>query len=80
MGVSPARRLRPNLDPGLDEHSHIYHASVAAEYSVSEWLRVVSDLSVERNADRSGRPNVGSVVVGLVVRRSSTSTSAIAKA
>jgi len=57
----------PNLDHGLDEHSHIYHASVAAEYSVSEWLRVVSDLSVERNADRSGHPNVSSMVVGLVV-------------
>lgn len=57
----------PILDPGLDEHSHIYHASVAAEYGVSEWLRVVSDLSVERNADRAGHPNVGSMVIGLVV-------------
>ena len=57
----------PILDPGLDEHSHIYHASVGAEYSLSEWLRVVSDLSVERNADRSGHPNVGSMVIGLVV-------------
>lgn len=57
----------PILDPGLDEHSHIYHASVAAEYSVSERLRVVSDLSVERNAERSGHPNVGSMVIGLVL-------------
>lgn len=57
----------PILEPRLDEHSHIYHASVAAEYSVSEWLRVVSDLSVERNSDRVGHPNVGSMVIGLVV-------------
>ena len=27
----------------------------------------MSDLSVERNADRSGHPNVGSMVIGLVV-------------
>lgn len=50
-----------------DEHSHIYHASVAAEYRASDRLRLVSDLSIERNPMRSGQPNVGSVVVGLVI-------------
>lgn len=56
-----------NLHPGPQERSHIYHASVAAEYSVSEGLRLVSDLSIERNAERSGHPGVGSMVIGLVV-------------
>ncbi|MBU1224486.1 MAG: transporter [Gammaproteobacteria bacterium] len=56
-----------NLHAGPDEHGHIYHASVAAEYSVSESLRLVGDASIERNGARSGHPGVGSVVVGLVV-------------
>lgn len=55
-----------NLHPGPDEHSHIYHASVAAEYSVSESLRLVADASIERNGAHSGHPGVGSMVIGLV--------------
>ncbi|MDP1644478.1 MAG: transporter [Thiobacillus sp.] len=55
-----------NLHPGPDERSHIYHASVAAEYSVSEWLRLMSDVSIERNAEQSGHPSAGSMVIGLV--------------
>lgn len=56
-----------NLHLGSNEHSHIYHASVAAEYSVSESLRLVGDASIERNGERSGHLGVGSMVVGLVV-------------
>lgn len=56
-----------NLHPGPDERSHIYHVSVAAEYSVSESLRLVGDASIERNGERSGHPGVGSMVIGLVV-------------
>lgn len=54
------------LHAGPDEHGHIYHASVAAEYSVSESLRLVADASIERNGARSGHPGVGSMVIGLV--------------
>lgn len=53
--------------PGPDERHHIYHASVAAEYSVNESLRLVGDASIERNGERSGHPGVGSMVIGLVV-------------
>ena len=53
--------------PGPDERHHIYHASIAAEYSVNESLRLVADASIERNGERSGRPGVGSMVLGLVV-------------
>lgn len=56
-----------NPHPGPDERSHIYHASVATEYSVSESLRLVADASIERNGERSGHPGMGSVVIGLVV-------------
>jgi hypothetical protein len=49
-----------------EERSHIYHASVAVEYSVSEQLRLVSDASIESNAERSDHPHVGSVVLGFV--------------
>lgn len=52
---------------GPEGRSHIYHASVAAEYNVSKGLRLVSDVSIERNAERSGHPGVGSMVIGLVV-------------
>lgn len=55
-----------NPHPGPDERSHIYHASVAAEYSVSESLRLVADASIERNGERSGHSGVGSMVIGLV--------------
>lgn len=54
-------------NPGPDERHHIYHASVAAEYSVNESLRLVGDASIERNGERTGHPGVGSMVVGLVV-------------
>lgn len=60
LGYAPVR------DQGPDEHGHIYHASVAAEYSASERLRIVADTSIERNTDRTGHPNIGSMVVGLV--------------
>jgi hypothetical protein len=49
-----------------EERTHIYHASVAVEYSVSEQLRLVSDASIKSNAERSGHPRVGSMVLGFV--------------
>lgn len=52
--------------PSAAERSPIYHASAAVEYGVNERLRLVGDASVERNADRTGHPRVGSVVLGLV--------------
>lgn len=51
-----------NPHPAAGERSDTYHGSIAAEYSVSERLRIVSDLSTER----SGHPSVGSMVIGLV--------------
>lgn len=63
LHVGYARKLRAVPD----ERSHIYHASVAAEYRVSDRLRLVSDLSIERNPVRAAHPNVGSMVMGLVV-------------
>lgn len=61
VGYTHKRHPRP------DERHHIYHASVAAEYSVNESLRLVADASIERNGERSGHPGVGSMVIGLVV-------------
>lgn len=55
-----------NFGHGPHEHRHIYHASAAAEHRVSERLRLVSDISIERNTERSGRPGVGSMAIGLV--------------
>ena len=49
-----------------EARKHIYHASVAAECNVSESVRLVGDASIESNAEQSGHPNVGSVVLGLV--------------
>lgn len=60
VGYAPIR------DRGPDEHGHVYHGSIAAEYHMNERLRVVSDASVERNTDRNGYPNIGSMVIGLV--------------
>lgn len=55
-----------NFPTSTEQRSHIFHASVAVEYSVSERMRLVSDASIERNAERSGHPYVGSAVLGLV--------------
>lgn len=55
-----------NLDRGAEDRLHIYHASASVEFGVGEMLRLVSDVSVESNTDRSGDPTVGSVVFGLV--------------
>lgn len=55
-----------NFHDGPGQRNHIYHASVAAEYSVSESLRLVADASTESNPDLAGHPNVGSLVLGLV--------------
>lgn len=55
-----------NFHNGPGQHNHIYHASMAAEYSVSESLRLVADASTESNPDLAGHPNVGSLVLGLV--------------
>lgn len=54
------------LDNGSEERGHIYHASTSVEYSFDESLRLVSDASVESNPEKSGHPNVGSAVIGLV--------------
>jgi hypothetical protein len=54
------------LDNGPEERGHIYHASTSFEYSFNESLRVVGDASVESNPEKSGHPNVGSAVIGLV--------------
>ena len=56
-----------NVFEGLDQRNHIYHASVAAEYFVSESLRFVGDTSVESNPDLSGDSSVASMLFGLVV-------------
>ncbi|MFN3751086.1 MAG: transporter [Thiobacillus sp.] len=55
-----------NFHNGPGQRNHIYHASVAAEYSVSESLRLVADASTESNPGLAGHPNVGSLVLGLV--------------
>lgn len=55
-----------NIHDGTDERNHIYHASVAAEYVLGESLLLVGDASVESSAGRSGYPNAGSMVLGLV--------------
>ena len=55
-----------NFSFGAEQRDHIYHASVATEYRIGERLRLVSDASIENNAERSGRPGVGSVVIGFV--------------
>lgn len=55
-----------NLSHGAEERGRFYHASVAAEYSVSESLRLVTDASTETSAQQSGDPHVGSVVLGLI--------------
>lgn len=55
-----------NLHDGPGQRGHIYHGSVAAEYMVSTALRLVGDASIERNTDLAGRPNMGSVLFGLV--------------
>ena len=55
-----------NIFDGTEQRTHIYHASVAAEYFVSESLRFVGDASVESNPDLSGDTSVGSVVLGMV--------------
>lgn len=55
-----------NFHVGPGQRNHIFHASVAAEYSVSESLRLVADASTESNAELTGHPNVGSLVLGLV--------------
>ena len=54
------------LDNGPEERRNIYHVSASGEYSVNENLRLVSDASVESNPEKSGHPNVGSAVIGLV--------------
>jgi hypothetical protein len=54
------------LDNGPEERGHIYHASTSVEYSFNENLRLVSDASVESNPEKSGHPNVGTAVIGLV--------------
>lgn len=54
------------LDNGAEERGHIYHASASIEYSINESLRLVGDASVESNPAKSGHPNVGSAVIGLV--------------
>ncbi len=55
-----------NIHDGADGRDHIYHASVAAEYSLVESLRLVGDASIESNSTHTGHPNVGSMVIGLV--------------
>lgn len=55
-----------NFHDGPGQRNHVYHASVAAEYSVSESLRLVADASTESNPDLNGHANVGSLVLGLV--------------
>lgn len=55
-----------NFHDGPGQRNHIYHASVAAEYSVSESLRLVADASTESNPELAGHPNVGSLVLGVV--------------
>lgn len=55
-----------NFHDGPDERDHIYHASVAAEYSLSDTLLLVGDASTESNADRSGPASAGSMVLGLI--------------
>lgn len=55
-----------NLHQEPEERSHIYHASIGVEYSVSERARLVTDASFESNAERSGDDHEGSMVLGLV--------------
>ncbi len=55
-----------NIRHEPEKRSHIYHASVAVEYSLGERMRLVSDASIERNAEQSGHRSVGSVVLGVV--------------
>jgi hypothetical protein len=55
-----------NFHDGAGERKHIYHASVAAEYSLDDSLRLVGDASLESNADQSGDLYAGSMVLGLV--------------
>jgi len=55
-----------NFHDGSDQRDHLYHASVAAEYSLSDRLRLVGDASIESNPDRSGDANAGSMVLGLI--------------
>lgn len=52
--------------PAPDERNHVSHASVAVEYKLSGSVRLVSDASLESNAERSGHPGVGSMVLGLI--------------
>lgn len=54
------------LDEGPQERSHIYHASASIEHGFNESLRLVSDASIESNPEKSGHPNVGSAVIGMV--------------
>lgn len=54
------------LDNEPEERRNIYHLSASVEYNVNESLRLVSDASVESNPEKSGHPNVGSAVIGLV--------------
>lgn len=55
-----------NFHDGPGQRNHLYHASVAAEYSVSASLRLVADASTESNPELAGHANVGSLVLGLV--------------
>lgn len=55
-----------NFHDSPGQRNHIYHASVAAEYSVSESLRLVADASTESNPELADHPNVGSLVLGVV--------------
>lgn len=55
-----------NFHDGRDQRDHVFHASVAAEYSLSDRLRLVGDASIESNPDRSGDANAVSMVLGLI--------------
>ncbi|PKO73271.1 MAG: transporter [Betaproteobacteria bacterium HGW-Betaproteobacteria-17] len=55
-----------NFHDSPKQRNHLYHASMAGEYSVSESLRLVADASTESNPELAGHPHVGSLVLGLV--------------
>jgi hypothetical protein len=50
----------------LDEEQNIYHASLACEYMVIKYLRIVGNIGLERNTDKSSKIHPAFVLGGFI--------------
>ncbi len=55
-----------NFHTGPPQRPHVWHASVAAQYTPTQNVRLVADVSVETHAEYGSSARLGSAVVGMV--------------